>query len=294
MSKSFTELTPNELNDHLIKRFGLGLYPFARSLYIFLWYSLIYKDKGAIGSTLYVPSTRIQKLKELRKRISNTETKSRDLIADYEKLARNKLGLIKLYKSDKVKWAETLDNDDRIKDWILQLRILSTELDLIIIMKKQSSQVRKLGWLFGVWAFQVRERHGASNVASIDWEFLSELFQWFWSRLRPYERYMSLEPKKEIHLDSDYIKNQFYKFNNRWKVLYINLKSHMVGIPGNLIIFGKDDCYCHIFERLCSPLDDLPLKSPDEQLDLYFWKIYSDNPNIIYLIGFPDLSYCAY
>ena len=292
MSKSFAKLTPNELNDHLIKRFGLGLYPFARSLYIFLWYSLIYKDKGAIGSTLYVPSTRIQKLKELRKRISNTETKSRDLIADYEKLARNKLGLIKLYKSDKVKWAETLDNDDRIKDWILQLRILSTELDLIIIMKKQSSQVRKLGWLFGVWAFQLRERYGATKPNSKDWEVLSDLFKWFWVRLSPHERYMSLEPKKDIHLDPDYIKNQFCKFIERWKVLYINLKYRMLDNFGNLIIFGKDDCY--IFDRLFFSPDDFPPKSPDEHLLLYFCKICSDSPNIKYLIGFPDLSYWAY
>ena len=291
MSRDFIELTPAELDELLIKKLGLGLFTFAYSFYVVLWFSFILKDGRAGGGTANIPSARSQKLKELIKRISNQETGARELVMDYDFVVNNRKDLVKIYTDDRAKAAEILDRDERLKDWILQLRLLKGELSDILRMKRRSSRVRPLAWLFGTWALQVREHKAIpKSISKEDWECLSNLFQWFWDRLAPYERYKGFEPKNDS-LDPDYRENQFLKFPDRWEPFYLSVKWRLKDF-GTIIIFGKDDCYA--FHSVSFFEEKLPAELKDLDILKHFCTLFYDDPFVGHFLGLPDFSYLAY
>lgn len=223
MVTDFFSLAPNELNRHLKDASGKGLFPYTEALRIVL--CLGYFDKnGNIISWGWgdKDETSSREWERLEKRLKTLKKKCIEDIIDYDcAISGGKSIAARAYY---------LDGDEGIgANSILRKYVelndfcyfLHNTISRVISQRslrniKKGAPIEKLNLLFAFWGsiWNHHREKRASNVKAIDWELLTNMFEWFWHRLNKYELYEAFKPKTK-DLDPEYFRNQFYKHRIR-------------------------------------------------------------------------------
>jgi hypothetical protein len=322
MTKSFINLTPQELDALLKEKYNFGL-----STLMFALYSAITQRPDNRKSA--------QKIKNLKQRILSQKRKIVELIGDYEfisfpgRTARLRKEFIRDYPKD---YEMQILDKFKLRDFFSSLGEMT---------KALNGYTRKIGrpsaisnYLVFQWESTIKLHTGASN-----WKLLANLFSWFQKKLGRYEFYKEFSPKNQAIIDPEYLKNQSYKMlrKSNFSDILKSLKQVSLLTTSERQGFLKKICETHsdLFywcEKKALILSDQSiLRGPTEweRLDIskvgekrrsyyekilareidhkripvrfinfayryYLTKLLEKNPELSSLIIFPDLSYLAW
>lgn len=195
MKKPFCDLSPKEVNDRLLDRFGISLFRFAQAFAVSPLDEALQKHKYPFS------------LKEIRAAHRSMVKVWDDIMEDARHFS-NFIDKLKGLPSHDFSMEEFIKKkgirDFRIKYFFPRLWIiLFFELDR---GARQGIGLNKKSIIALGWCNQI-----ANNGCKIDWRLLGDLYEWLWQKVAPYEYYKEWEPGPGIE---DYLKNQFHRY--RW------------------------------------------------------------------------------
>jgi len=346
MQKHLTELTPQELENFLLKKFDVGLYPFAFILIsIFtrfrirvnffcdpehedfikkekiktkkmnspskeFWLEKICRWEQDYYSGLRTKSIRKQYdakvLNGLKKRFLNLKKRVIETIIDYDVLFLGKTDQKRQYNKIPYKEFENqFRNKYELESFFDLINKYLKQIDFNLRLAKRGISISKRNLAFAMWVFFLKDyesflkkrnrRIPEGYNKKIDWTVLSNLLDWFWRILSPYELYCDLKPHQN-YSDPAYLENQFFKHKKRWGEYYRSYDFRHYATSRGAAVFG----------RKRNEINIIPKKLLEEVINKKNWPcreffnetflplvvdLSEKNPNFNYMLVFPDYSY---
>jgi hypothetical protein len=305
MSKHFSELSQQELNNFLIEKYDFGLQVFALILYHKL-------RRGDITRAESFPNKRV--VLDVKNRLQNLRKRIIDVILDYEMYILENPDRKMLYKIDNASAENMIVSEYNLKKFF---DLIDNEIELFdqaLESRLGGAPIKKRNLIASLWACLIQNK---SN--KIDWELIANLLDWFWERLKFYDIYKKLNPKGKVDTDVEYLRNQFYRNKKRaydnFKELKLEYFNNDISNIESIIFFGKKSYmkmeYSFLLELegsyratlrsqkhktfcediLSGKITKINLFGIFMAYNFYAEKVYFENPKALPLIIFPDLSY---
>jgi hypothetical protein len=222
---------PEQVDDFLKRKFGIGLYRFLKILTIRLEFDAL--DDSALARR---PVIKKQKLLDLRKKILATKKKARESVDTYNGIVYP--GIFPEGCADEKRRAGLEQIDSFIDS-------LVAHVDSIISTKKDGRPQNETVSLICAWGEFLKYKKAAGRNP---WPALLELYKWAWNIFSKLEYYRALMPSGlDVHsLDPDYFQKQHSKNRARWRRLFGNQSrfSHMLfNFEPDIILLGGRDHY---------------------------------------------------
>jgi len=231
MKKDILELTPQELNSFLIKKYGFGLHPFALILCQVLRFGNFTKGEGFPGN---------QDLLDFKKKFLNLKRKIIDTIIDYNKFMKKEDDLKWLYKNDRKKTENYIIKNFQLRQFFKFLDDEIKLFDKIIKLRTRGSPIKKRNLIVSLWGHLIQNE--CDKKINIEWNIIADLLDWFWGKLKYYNIYKELNPKNEV-TDPEYLRNQFYRNKEKTLIIFKQIKKRFFDKDilniDETVIFGK-------------------------------------------------------
>lgn len=188
------ERSPKEVDIILKDVFGIGLFKFAQVFAVCPAHMFIQKRDSPFNT---------QEINQIRSALQKTWKALLENAGHVEALFGNfRKGPAKVSPEDE------LLNEKAFSDFYVQY-LLPRDYLLYFLEKthqlgKKGSGINKKTIIALGWANLV-----SRNCPTVNWYALSELYFWFWERIRPYKFYREWRPPEGIE---DYFKTQFYRY----------------------------------------------------------------------------------